>query len=87
MPGVGVGQPPEREAHERMMTMHKCFDEINKKLGENNTQLALAFNFAGDAYITIATEKVNIKTRRGPIKITAAYCPFCGKGLGSIPRV
>lgn len=60
--------------------MCNCIDKIDEKLAEQNTQIKVPFMLGGREPLPfIATEKIDRKKRVGPIALTGAFCPFCGK--------
>jgi predicted molibdopterin-dependent oxidoreductase YjgC len=66
----------------------KCIALVNEKLEAENTRIVTeqTINFASmrvsPEYVLIATERIEKGLRKGPAKLVAAYCPFCGKLLG-----
>jgi hypothetical protein len=62
--------------------MCDCYKKVNLELAKQNTRLTptVMWNKNGfDTRIAIATEKINSHVREGPVRLTAAYCPFCGE--------
>jgi hypothetical protein len=64
--------------------MCNCIDEMNAKLAEHNTELALTFGFSrsgggSETYPTIQTKKLETRKRVGPALAIPSYCPFCGE--------
>jgi hypothetical protein len=57
-----------------------CVKLSNEELAKHNTRLELAFTMTGVMpNVLISTEKVDTKKRAGPIRLFAAFCPFCGE--------
>jgi predicted molibdopterin-dependent oxidoreductase YjgC len=62
--------------------MCNCITEINEQLKKDNTEVDVfiyIFNPEKQPTVSIATFKIDKKVRRGPMRLTATYCPFCGK--------
>jgi len=62
--------------------MCDCIKEIDTKLKEQgrNTQICVAFGMSGTINQTmVLTVKADDTKREKPVKIFAAYCPFCGE--------
>jgi len=57
--------------------MCECLDQVNEKLSEQNTILDYSF-LADNPRAIIATCKIESRKKLGPIKLFAAFCPFCG---------
>lgn len=62
--------------------MCNCIKEVNAKLAEHNSRLALGITFGGgNQRSTLLIQTVQIETGRGKKKAISAlpsYCPFCG---------
>jgi hypothetical protein len=61
--------------------MCNCLQEINKTLEKDNTEIAFLFYLTGNkqSKAIVQTQKVNPKIKGAPIRIAAAFCPFCGE--------
>ena len=65
--------------------MCNCIEKINEEMKSRNTRIfqPIGFdehhNFIASRYVHIMTEKIDRKKRDGPLALTGAYCPFCGK--------
>lgn len=66
-----------------MKKPHTCIQEINERLREHNTRLAVAIDLSGKGreLVQLATEKIDTKVRKRPPLMFASYCPFCGVEL------
>lgn len=61
--------------------MCDCFEDIDARLSAHNTRLTPMFSLGGDTmelYPMITTEKINSRERKGPVRVTPVFCPFCG---------
>lgn len=65
--------------------MCECVDKLNEQLKEHNTRIVIpimlnkkTLDFAS-ANTLVVTEKVDSAKRGKPLKVSASYCPFCGK--------
>jgi hypothetical protein len=64
--------------------MCNCILEANKTLREHNTVIAtdLAIDFkkgVTKSVLPIPTRRINSKSRKGPIRLMARFCPLCGE--------
>lgn len=62
---------------------HTCIADINAKLEEKNTRLAIAFSWEDCERELIGLEavKADVNMRGKPLKVFASHCPFCGVKL------
>jgi len=67
-----------------------CITQMDAKLAEHNTRLAVTFGFGrdGSSYTlpSIGTEKLDRKVRKGPALAIATFCPFCGTSYREPPH-
>jgi hypothetical protein len=65
------------------MTPHTCFKDINEKLKQYNTRLAVNIDVSGQnrELIQVATVKADIDVRKKPSTMFASHCQFCGVKL------
>ena len=64
--------------------MCDCIKEMDAKLAGYNTKLSQGILFSSStrgmrSSITITTEKVDRKVRKGPASALPSFCPFCGE--------
>jgi hypothetical protein len=69
-----------------------CIEEMDAKLAEHNTRIAVTFAFPRDgspSYVlpTIAVEKIDRKKRGSTALAFPTYCPFCGTQYEADPAV
>lgn len=65
-----------------MKIMCNCIDKMNADLKKYNTQLDTnisIFNADKPAIVVLGTMKIESKVRRGPARLIATFCPFCGE--------
>ena len=73
--------------------MCNCIKEVDDqmlKMGRNTKlDIPIAWSLTGGISadrVLIATCKRDNKKREGPLKLTAAFCPFCGKPYPEEPK-
>lgn len=63
--------------------MCNCLQQAQEELVQYNTKISVPIMISKTSLVAgppiIATEKIDKKVRQGPIKLMAAYCPFCGE--------
>lgn len=58
----------------------KCLPQAQKALKEHNTEIVTHFRMNGKMTPpSVATAKINSKSRQQAKTVLCSYCPFCGK--------
>ena len=55
-----------------------CWDRLNKILKGHNAELDISFNFIGEHFLNITTNKINSRLKGNKKRVFASFCPFCG---------
>lgn len=57
-----------------------CWQQVDARLKKEGSSLARAFNFAGQEFLEVKTQRDDEK-RKPPARIVCSFCPFCGSQL------